>query len=70
MIKPVFEDSLIKDLYLTDEIRYIEFSHKGEFHSCVNHFRLTESEILYQGEHRIDENKWIIVLKEVGPPTS
>ena len=64
MLKPIFEKSLIKELYLTDEIRYIEFTNQAEFQSCMDSFFLEKLEMLYYGEHRIENNKWIIVIKE------
>lgn len=65
MLKPIFEESQIKELYLTDEIRYIEFNNQAEFQSCVSSFFLEKVEMLYYGEHRKEKDKWIIVIKEV-----
>jgi hypothetical protein len=64
MLKPIFEESEIKEVYITDEIRYIEFTHQAEYESCIQNFCLTKAEMLYYGEHRLEPHKWIIVIKE------
>lgn len=65
-MKAIFENSVIREVYITDEVRYIEFNHLGEFRSYFNSFTLLKKEMLYAGEHRTEIKKWIIVL-EVNP---
>ena len=62
MLRPIFECSEIRDVNITDDIRYIEFTHEGEYQSYLNSFTLLKTNIIYSGEHRNEINKWIIVI--------
>ena len=58
------EEHEIKDILLTPEIRYIEFTRVDYYNTTLKQIISMGYEILYAGVHRIEAGKWIIVIKE------
>jgi hypothetical protein len=58
------EEHEIKDMFLTPEIRYLEFTHIDDYKKNLKQINSKDYEILYKGVHRIEAEKWIIVIKE------
>lgn len=63
-MRPIFQNSTIREVDITNEILYYEFSNVAEFKSVFKNLKDSNKIILYAGIHRIEAGLWIIVLKK------